>query len=190
MPVFSVKVFQRLAGEGAPGEEWSNSFHFDALGGGSAALQGEAVAAALMANASQDVNAYLVTAQEGPGSQVFRRAINIAGEISVIAANLIPLFNTVRLTFQDDVLRSENIYLRGMIGEANVQGYQISGELQTAIQDNTATPILELLGLCGPTGETLTSVATQQVIQMRQLGWHRRTRPGYKRGWVPIPDPS
>jgi len=186
MPVFSVKVYQRLTGEGAPGEEWSNSFHFDALGGGSAVAQGEAVAGYLMANASEDVTAYLVTAQEGPGAEVFRSAIAVPGEISVIAANLIPLFNTVRLTFADDVLRSENVYLRGMIGEANVQGYQISGELQTAVQTNTAEPILALLGLCGPQGEPLTSVVTQQVIQMRQLGWHRRTRPGFKRGWVPV----
>jgi hypothetical protein len=43
-----------------------------------------------------------------------------------------------------------------------------------------------VLGIRGPNGEPLITAEVQTAIQMRQIGWHRRVRPGFKRGWVPV----
>lgn len=35
-------------------------------------------------------------------------------------------------------------------------------------------------------GAAITDWIQPNLVHMRQLGWHRRVRPGFKRGWVPV----
>lgn len=186
MPIFRTQIHQRLTGAGSPPESWTNTFHFDALGPNTALDAASLAADTLMIQSIAEVEVYLLTAQEVGGGDVARRAYQSSGQRSGLAANLIPMFNTVRMTLTDDVGRNQQHYLRGYILEINVQGYQISGELRTDIQEDVANVIIGILGFCGPNGENITGAIVQQVIQMRQTGWHRRTRPGFKRGWVPV----
>lgn len=184
MALYRVTIFKRL--EALNGEQWTNVYHVDALGAASALDAGETIAN-LEANVLiQAVTIFRISVKELPDGATALRAVTIAGDIDIDPANMIPMFNTIRCTFTDDVGRSESKYLRGRIGEINVQGFNISGELRDEVNTLYAQEILGVLGIRGPNGETLESASVQQLIQMRQLGWHRRTRPGFKRGWVPV----
>ena len=184
MALFRCTVYKRLTALDEP--TWTNIYHYEALGVNSALDAAEGAAALEMAVSIQAVVVYRLTAKPVSGGQIGIRSVNIPGAFDVDPVNLVPLFNTIRCIFTDNVERSESKYLRGCIAEANVQGFNISGELRTAVQDDYVTPLLETLGIRGPNGETLQSGTVQQAIQNRQVGWHRRTRPGYKRGWVPV----
>lgn len=184
MALFKVTVTKRLDALDNP--TWTNVYNFDTLGVNTALDAGVAAGTLEMSCSPEAVHVTRITAKPVAGGQVGIRSVDIGGELVIDPANLIPYFNTVRVILTDSVERSESKYLRSMIAEANVQGFQISGELKDFINDNYAQPLLGLLGLRGPNGELIVAATVQQKIQMRQNGWHRRTRPGYKRGWVPV----
>lgn len=186
MALFKTTIYSELTGEGVNPERWTNSFHFDVLGINSALDSAESAANALASQLINEARIWKITARSVDGGETRIRLVDIAGARTGMAVNLIPMFNAVRMTFSDEFLRSETFYLRGYILEANVQGTLISGELLTNMQTDVADGILGVLGLRGPNGETIVSATIAQQIQMRQLGWHRRTRPGFKRGWVPV----
>lgn len=117
-----------------------------------------------------------------------RQDVNVAyGVITNVGnANALPLFNTVRVTFGSAAGRPEQKYLRGVIQESNVEGPLISTELRDLVQTSYANVLLGIAGYIGPTGEAHTSASVQRAIQMRQLRWSRRFRPGFRRGYVPV----
>lgn len=184
MALFRVTVYKRLDALDNP--TWSNIYYCDTLGVNSALDFGSLVGGYEMTCSPEAVHVTRLTAKPMGGGQIGIRSVDIGGELVVDPANLIPLFNTVRVVFTDSVERSESKYLRGMIAEANVQGFQIDGELKDYINDHYAQPVKSALGFRGPNDETIAAATVQQRIQMRQIGWHRRTRVGYKRGWVPV----
>lgn len=98
---------------------------------------------------------------------------------------VLPLFNTLRVVFSDGVKKPEQKYLRLPGYEANLTNGAWDGELVDYVNDNYVAPLLALTAFVGPNGEHPTTGAAVQAVQNRQLGWHRRTRPGFHRGWVP-----
>lgn len=99
---------------------------------------------------------------------------------------ILPLFNTVRVVFSDGIKRPESKYLRLPGNEANLENGHWSGELVDFVQTNYADVLVALVAYVGPSGETITAGTVKNKVQMRQLGWSRRTRPGFKRGWVAV----
>jgi hypothetical protein len=184
MTLFKVTIFKRLDALDEP--QWTNVYNVDALGTNTALDAAEGIAGLEMAVTASPVHVYRVTAKPSAGGDTAIRAVDIQGEVVVDPVNLVPFFNTVRVIFTDSVERSESKYLRAVISEANVEGFNISNELQTFVDENYAQPMLSVLGFRGPHGEVIAAARVQKLIQMRQVGWHRRTRPGYKRGWVPV----
>jgi hypothetical protein len=183
MALFRVSTYKRL--NALNGEKWVNTYYFEALGESTALDSGELAAGYEMACSPSDVEVYRITAKLMPAGDTAQRAVAIPGELTIDPVNLIPFFNTIRVVLTDDVGRSESKYLRGMLGEANVNGWNITDAKKTAMQDDYLTPLLAILGLRGPNGEVIAGGSVQSLIQMRQLGWHRRERVGYHRGWVP-----
>lgn len=184
MTLYKVTTHKRL--EALNGEQWVNTYYIDALGPNTALDAGELIAGYEMAVTASAVVAWRVSIKELPDGPTGLRAISVPGEIASDPVNLVPMFNTVRVVLTDTLERSESKYLRACIFEANVNGFNISNELRDAIIADYADPLVAVLGLRGPQGETITGASVQQLIQMRQLGWHRRSRPGFKRGWVPV----
>lgn len=97
----------------------------------------------------------------------------------------LPLFLTVLCTFSDNVRRPERKFLRTGAQRNNLENGLWSGEYTDYVDDNYTQPLFGSLEYVGPSGERPTSGATSNIVQERQLGWHRRTRPGFHRGWVP-----
>lgn len=126
--------------------------------------------------------------------------VNIANKADVRTSSLVefgaldpaglggplPLFNTVRVVFGDNIRRPESKYLRIPGNEANLTNGAWDGEFIDFIQTNYADVVMGIAGVVGPSGEAFTTASVQAAVQMRQLGWHRRSRPGFKRGWVPV----
>jgi hypothetical protein len=98
----------------------------------------------------------------------------------------VPPFLTVRCEFGDNVKRPEQKYLRLGSQVAHVSLGKWDGEYVAYIDTNYTVPLLGSLEFVGPSGERPTTSATLDIIQARQEGWHRRHRPGFKRGWVPV----
>jgi hypothetical protein len=185
MPICKVTVYKALIGE--TGETWTNVYNVNALGPNDAASIGETIQALEKAVSYDWVAFPKVAAQLAAGGpSVVHATPGETGDISGDVNNAIPLFNTVRVTLNDGQNRPEIKYLRGLLQEANVAGFNISDEVRIQIQDGYVTPLPDILGLCGPSGEPIVSATLALPIQMRQLGWNRRTRPGFKRGWVPV----
>lgn len=98
----------------------------------------------------------------------------------------LPLFCTMRCVFSDAASKPEQKYLRPPGNEANLTLGAWDGEFVTFFQDNYVTPLLAQTQYVGPSGEAHVDGQAIQVVQNRQLGWHRRHRVGFKRGWVAV----
>lgn len=183
MSLFRVTIYKRF--EALNNERWANTYYIDALGPSTALDAGELIAGYEMACSPSGVNVYRIVAKLLPVGDNSQRAVDIDGALTIDPVNMIPFFNTIRVILTDDLGRSETKYLRAMLGEANVNGWNITDEKYTAMVDDYLTPLLAVLGLRGPREEVITGGSVQKLIQMRQLGWHRRARPGFHRGWVP-----
>jgi hypothetical protein len=98
----------------------------------------------------------------------------------------VPLFNTIRVVIADAAGRPEQKYYRLGANVANIENGVWSGEFVASVQTSIADWLLTLASYVSPHLEPMVSATALQPIQIRQLGWHRRTRPGFKRGWVPV----
>lgn len=98
---------------------------------------------------------------------------------------MLPLFNTIRVALHDGFGRPNLKYFRMPLQEDEITG----GVPTTGFLDDMATLFLSLLpavtGLQSNRGHPYTDISAVPLVQMRQQGWHRRTRAGFHRGWVP-----
>jgi len=174
---------------GAPflGEKWTNIYLFDVGDVTTALSRGVAAGVAEMAVSYEPIEVTRVTAvnevdandrgSANPGSLAVLDPTGLGGYL--------PLFNTVRVVFTDSVGRPESKYLRLGATPANIGAGEWTTELTDLVQSDYVEAILGLGGYVGPTGEEPNGGSVQTAIQNRQLGWHRRSRPGFHRGWVP-----
>lgn len=114
------------------------------------------------------------------------REVDIQGEVTGDFNLMLPLFNTVRITFSDGVGRPSTRYFRCPLQEDEIEGGQLIGAFIDDMNVNYCAYIISLPGMVSNSGDEYTDAVTQPGVQMRQTDWHRRTRPGYKRGWVPV----
>lgn len=184
MALFKGTIYKRLTGLNF--EQWVNVYHVEALGPASALDAMETIAGLEQAVLYDWVNIYRLSVKPAAGGATALRSVNLDGAITGDINNAPPLFNTARVILGDEFERTESKYLRGVLQEANIAGFNLSGEVFLQIKAGYVDPLLDVLGLRGPNGEQILTATLQSAIQMRQLGWHRRTRPGFKRGWVPV----
>lgn len=97
----------------------------------------------------------------------------------------VPLFNVIRVVIADTAGRPEQKYYRLGANAQNIENGVWSAEFVDSVQTLIADWLLTLASYVSPSGETMVSATALQPIQIRQLGWHRRVRPGFHRGWVP-----
>lgn len=188
MGLYRTTVYKRWSGPPYDGEAWSNVYHFDVIDAATALSRGVAAGVIEMDNSYAPVDVVRVhvinladktdVATAQPGSSGALDPTGLGGPL--------PLFNTIRIILADSLGRPEQKYLRLAANVQNIEGGVWSGEFVTSVNDNYCTPIVGLAGICGPTANPITGASALAAVQMRQLGWHRRTRVGFKRGWVPV----
>jgi hypothetical protein len=100
----------------------------------------------------------------------------------------LPLWNVVRCDFPPvGPGRPEVKYLRLPLGEGEQSGGILTDDLIADIVTNYAAPLASLATYVTPTGDEHdpAQFSVWPLVQMRQTSWHRRTRPGFHRGYVP-----
>lgn len=109
----------------------------------------------------------------------------VSGTLAGDPTLMLPLFNTIRVAMQDGFGRPNLKYFRFPLQEDEVT----SGVPTTTFLDDLQTTFLALLfaidGLVSNRGQEFSDISAVPLTQMRQQGWHRRTREGFHRGWVP-----
>lgn len=99
----------------------------------------------------------------------------------------IPAWNVAQMRIPVTTIRPILKYLRMGLTEADIDGQTLEVATIAAAQDFGDAVVL-IPGLCTVNGLIVTgdSPAVSNRVCMRQLGWRRRARVGYKRGWVPV----
>lgn len=118
------------------------------------------------------VNGTMIVPQNSPGMRV-------------VTGDALPGWNAARMQFTANVgTRIHVFYPRVGLTEDDVAGQTLTSTVQTALT-SVVSGILAGGAFCDKDGALLEFGAVSARVQMRQMGWRRRTRPGFKRGWVP-----
>lgn len=188
MALWQVTIPKHFLGD-PEGQRWTNVYHVAADDASGAITAGE-VAQNYEAGVHYATVAIgpVEVRQPGVPNSGRKGQTNTIGALPITGlGGSLPLFCTVRVDFlAEDATRAERKYLRLPGQQENTQdGGLWSEELTDFVQTNYADVISGMLSMRGPSGEPLGPGVVLRKIQMRQLDWHRRTRPGFHRGWVP-----
>lgn len=77
-------------------------------------------------------------------------------------------------------------YFRVQLGEGDIVGSQIDSGLITTWQAVWDAAVSDVIAFCAPNGDTVVNADVRPGVGMRQLQWHRKSRPGFKRGYIPV----
>lgn len=103
------------------------------------------------------------------------------------SGSIIPDWNVVDVIFGPaSNHRPERKYYRVQLGEGDIVGSTVEPTLVTLIQDSIDAVLGSTIALCAPNGDSIINSAVLSLVGMRQLNWHRRSRPGFKRGYIPV----
>jgi hypothetical protein len=164
---------------------WSNVYRLDASSLDVALTRGNTIANAELNLLWDNYELYRIHAETV--------TLGVGKTLNVVAPGLrdsadpdvqLPLFNTVRVDFSGPSGRPSIKYLRLPLIEAEVTGFNLDPTFKTLVEDTYADLVLGLGYVLNGQGETIDSYVVNDAVQMRQQGWHRRTRPGFHRGYV------
>jgi len=167
---------------------WSNVYYLETSSLENALSGGVAIATVETHILKEYVKVFRVhavqdaTLHQAGGSQ----EVDLQGQVTGDFALMLPLFNTIRITFSDGVGRPSSKYFRCPLQEDEITSGALIGAFIDDINTNYCEDLLGIPGLVSNTGDDFTDIVCQPNVQMRQTDWHRRTRPGFKRGWVPV----
>lgn len=109
---------------------------------------------------------------------------NTFGSRAVTGAK-IPAWNVARMQLSPATgERNHTFYLRMGLTEDDIFGQFLAAGATTAVNDLIAS-LLGIAAMCDKDGFVFTVGGASDQVHMRQLGWRRRHRVGFKRGWVP-----
>jgi hypothetical protein len=112
------------------------------------------------------------------------RLVALDGARAATGARL-PSWNTVKFQAQSSLGgRPSTFHLRCGLTEDDVTGQNLTSAMVTAVQ-SFATALGLQSAMCKPDGARFEIYTFDSLVRNRQQGWHRRTRPGFHRGWVP-----
>jgi hypothetical protein len=188
MPLYKATIFKEQILAGVKGPTWSNVYTLTA-GSLDDAAAGMTTCRINEQNVSYDTIHFTrgIVRENVVGGASKQLGFDTNGELdSTGLGGPLPLFCTVRIAFTDAFRKPEQKYLRLGANEANLSLGRWDGEFLTYVAGNYAAVMLALVPFVGPSGERPTGYEVQGAVQNRQLGWHRKTRPGFRRGWVPV----
>lgn len=98
----------------------------------------------------------------------------------------LPSWNTVKFQGRASFVSRPSIWhIRCGLTEDDVTGQNLVAGVLTAF-GNLESAFSILTGLCDNHGDAYVDFSADELIRNRQQGWHRRSRPGFKRGYVPV----
>lgn len=187
MPLYIGTIYKEFAAAGVE-PAWVNTYHVNAADEEGALDLMESVQDIERAVHWSNVHFFRIAVRQasilaGSGRQ---RAYDLLGDRDATGESFLPSFCTVRAIFSDQINRPDQKYLRLLINETEQGNGALDGSIITFVTTNYITPLLGLVGLVSSNGGQLTGGTVYPYVQNRQRGWHRRSREGFKRGWVPV----
>ena len=187
MPVYEITIFKHSSLYTGDASDWSNVYHAILADLDSAGLCADAIAGQeipLYGDTVTITHAY-IKALDGAGSAV--HAIGDVGSRTSLS-NILPPWNVARVDWTvTGRPRTARKYLRMTMQEGDVSDRQFIPDVISVLQeygDNVA----DIPGIVGSLGEPLIGPAVvDHFVAMRQVGWSRRARPGFHRGYVANP---
>lgn len=188
MAIYRITIPKEIISGPIAGRKWRNVYDVEAASYDAALAAGDVIASHEMTFHSNIVGvpniiAHLVT-------EPFRRvgqqiAVGRQGELAP-TGSLLPLWNCVRVDYPDvGVGRPERKYYRPPLYTSQVTGLVLDSDFYDLVL-NGADLIWVLTNYIGPSGEAHSGAVVDSLVQMRQTSWHRRRRPGFVRGYVPV----
>lgn len=187
MPLYKIRIRKQWLDQIFGSGIWSNTYHVTAVD-----EEGALTVAAGIVPIEQsihwndqyfiDMSAQQDTPLAGSGRKV---ALGVLGNRDPDGLERLPGFNVVRATFTDGIARPDQKYLRPRIIEEEQSNGSLTPTAVTFYTTNYVTPLLGYVGLVSSDGVPYTSGVIFAGVQMRQLSWSRRARPGFHRGYVP-----
>lgn len=186
MALYRVTLFKRIP-DHAEVKPWSNVYYTDVADLASALDSAETIADFEVTILKDYVEVFKVSAVQPellhqPGSS---KAVSYTGMVVGDFSLMLPLFNAVRIIMSDEVGRPSQKYFRCPLQEDEITSGTLTAPFIDDVNNNYCGPLLGYGNLRSNSGDEITDIRVQPSIQMRQVDWHRRTRPGFKRGWVP-----
>jgi hypothetical protein len=103
-----------------------------------------------------------------------------------VTGSALPAWNVARVQFRvASGVRPVTFFLRMGLTENDVDGQVLESTTIGDIESFISAFLLTGAN-CDRYGFQFVSGSVDQDVRMRQTAWRRRTRPGYKRGWVPV----
>jgi len=176
MAVFKVDIEKVLGGE-----YWTNVYYVDVADLASAEAPALEIVACERAVTGDEVTFTKMRISDTiPDTDIYHTILLAEpGLRAVDTANLLALFNVVRVDFSANVGRPSRKYLRGILTEGDVAFNDIAPAFVTFMDDNYSAPMLLIDELCDVDGDTFEASLTYPYVAMRQLrrGNKRRTAP-------------
>jgi hypothetical protein len=103
-----------------------------------------------------------------------------------VSGGAIPGWNVVKIQASvAEGVRPHTWFLRIGLTENDIVGQVLETGVQTAVAAFISAFLLTGAN-CDKDGFSFVVGAASPDVAMRQMGWRRRHRPGFKRGWVPV----
>lgn len=168
-------------------DTWVNTYHVSAANEDDAiAIMEDVVAMERAIHWSDVFFTRLSVRQDSPlagsGRQV---ALTGTGDRDATGEDFLPSFCTARIILTDGVNRPDQRYFRLRINENENDNGSLSSTLITFLEVNFIATFIALSGVVSSSHVPYTGGTVFPGVQNRQRGWHRRTRAGFHRGWVP-----
>ena len=188
MAIYRTTIYKEFNGAPFLGERWSNVYWVNAIDVSAALSVGVILAGHEMAVSYTPIRVTSVNVVD-PGNPADRgsQAMALDGDLDPTGlGGALPLFNTIRVRFTGTIQKPEQKYLRLGANTANIGSGTWDSEFVTFVQTNYADEVAGMISVTGPDGDDIVSGVALAPVQNRQLSWHRRTRPGFRRGWVAV----
>ena len=184
MTTFEMHVFTHQKADQSI--KWSNKYYCDAADSSEALLRAQACANAEANILWDNYEIYKVSVRSFLGGNSKDIGLALSGNRADGDPDVqLPLFNTIRLTWTPVEGRRYNTYFRAPLIEAEVTGFKLDNTYRTFVHDSYVVPLGLITQLRNAQSQAIQSITVNPNVQNRQTAWHRRTRPGFKRGWVP-----
>jgi len=187
MALYDVTLYKRIFDNDVD-KPWTNVYHVDAATAEDALDHAESIVEIEKAVHWSIVEFFRVSARQAlddaPAGQ--SRDISTLGTRDADGETYLPLFCTIRVILDDIVNRPDQKYLRTPLMESEVQNGFIQSGTLTLMDTTYVGGLIALPYIRSSSNSSYVGGFTQAPIQMRQRDWKRRSRPGFKRGWVPV----
>lgn len=187
VPVYKVQIFKTLDSTVGTSNWWTNTYHVQTVGPEEALIAGESIGNAEAAFHADLVNFWKIRVTD-PTHLQFPRTFffeGVSGE-RVASGLILPQWNVVDVRLQPlSFARQDAKFYRVQLGEGDVDGAALGATLRSLVQDTWDALIDSVVPVVNPAGSTIITAAVSPLVGMRQVGWHRRTRPGFHRGYIP-----